>query len=104
SLNSGTLPGGLTLSGTGLLGGTPSASGIFNFNVRVADSGGKFATNGFALTINPAASLTIDLVSLTGDQLSFRFTAQAGQTYAVEFQPALTGGVWLTLTNIASQP
>jgi hypothetical protein len=55
------------------------------------------------LTITPVASLTIDLVSLTGSQLSLRFTAQAGQTYAVEFQPTLTGGDWLILTNVAAQ-
>jgi hypothetical protein len=97
------LPDGLTLSSGGVLSGTPTNGGTFNFTVQVVDNSNKSATNSFALTINPPASLTIDLVSLTGDQLSFRFTAQAGQTYAVEFQPALTGGVWLTLTNIAAQ-
>jgi hypothetical protein len=103
SLNSGALPDGLTLSSGGVLSGTPTNGGTFNFTVQVVDNSNKSATNSFALTINPPASLTIDLVSLTGGQLSFRFTAQAGQTYAVEFQPALTGGVWLTFTNIAAQ-
>jgi hypothetical protein len=40
SLDSGALPTGLSLSGAGVISGTPSAAGTFNFTVRVADSDG----------------------------------------------------------------
>ncbi len=53
SLDLGTLPGGLSLTSSGILSGTPTNSGTFNFSVRVADSNGESATNSFALTINP---------------------------------------------------
>jgi hypothetical protein len=38
SVSDGALPGGLTLSATGLLSGTPSAAGSFTFTVKVADA------------------------------------------------------------------
>ena len=40
SVNAGTLPGGLTLSAAGVLNGTPTATGTFNFTVRATDSNG----------------------------------------------------------------
>ncbi|MBI5076002.1 MAG: putative Ig domain-containing protein, partial [Nitrospirae bacterium] len=38
---SGGLPGGLTLSAAGVITGTPTAPGTFNFTVRVTDSSGS---------------------------------------------------------------
>lgn len=38
SVSSGSLPAGLTLSDAGLISGTPSGSGSFNFTVQVQDS------------------------------------------------------------------
>lgn len=58
SLFSGTLPPGLTLSPSGLLSGTPTTAGTFNFVVEL----GAFrspVTKAFEATINPAATLTI---------------------------------------------
>ncbi len=53
------LPAGLGLNGaTGELSGTPSASGTFNFTIRVTDAAAptpQFTTKAFALTINPPA-------------------------------------------------
>src|SRR5207245_2718995 len=40
TLNTGTLPPGLTLSATGVLSGTPTASGTFPITVKVTDVGG----------------------------------------------------------------
>jgi hypothetical protein len=44
SIASGQLPTGLTLSSTGVITGTPSASGEFNFTVQVTDSSATPAT------------------------------------------------------------
>ncbi|MDD5772675.1 MAG: putative Ig domain-containing protein [bacterium] len=52
SLTAGNLPNGLVLSGTGLISGTPTATGTFNFTVQVMDSVGTTATKGFSLTVN----------------------------------------------------
>lgn len=46
SLNSGALPAGLTLSPGGVLSGTPTASGNFNFTVRATDANGCAGLSG----------------------------------------------------------
>lgn len=62
SLSRGTLPGGLTLNGAGVLSGTPTHSGTFSFTVRVADDGGLVATRAFSLHL-PVPPLTITSAS-----------------------------------------
>lgn len=62
SLASGPLPTGLTLSGSGVIGGTPTATGTFGFTVRVTDAVGGTATK--ALSIRVTAPLSISTTSL----------------------------------------
>jgi len=56
SLASGTLPNGLSLSGSGMISGTPTATGTSTFTVQVADSGSPAltATKQLSITVNPA--------------------------------------------------
>jgi uncharacterized membrane protein len=62
-VSTGTVPTGLTLSATtGNLTGTPTAAGTFNFTIQVADSGGRFASQAFTITV--AAGLTITTATL----------------------------------------
>lgn len=67
SLASGSLPPGLNLGGNGLLSGTPSSFGSFNFTVRVSDSssaglGGPFSeTRAYSLRIQPPFRTTLTL-------------------------------------------
>ncbi len=59
TINSGSppLPNGMTLTAGGVLSGTPTESGTFNFTIRVTDSGGgaeqQSTTKNFELTVNP---------------------------------------------------
>ena len=53
AITSGSLPAGLSLSGSGVLSGTPSASGSANFNVQVTGSNGMTNTKAFTLSIYP---------------------------------------------------
>jgi hypothetical protein len=53
SLASGSLPPGVSLSSSGVLSGTPSATGVWSFTVRVSD-GGQTATRGLGLSVVPA--------------------------------------------------
>lgn len=52
ALASGTLPTGLTLSGAGLLAGTPSVNGTFTFRVRVTDGVAATTEKDFSLLVN----------------------------------------------------
>lgn len=56
SRSSGTLPGGLTISSTGVISGTPTATGTFNFTVMATDSASTKASVTKALSITIAAA------------------------------------------------
>lgn len=58
SQTDGTLPGGLTLNGAGILSGIPTNTGVYAFSVLAADSGGLTATRSFVLAV-PVLPLVI---------------------------------------------
>ena len=53
-----TLPAGLTLSGSGVLSGKPTAAGSFSFEITVQDSASSTATQAFSLTVNSGVTIT----------------------------------------------
>jgi len=59
SIASGTLPDGLLLdSSSGVISGTPTSPGTWNFTVQVADSEGDTATQALSITINTAPAIS----------------------------------------------
>ncbi|MEV7005460.1 putative Ig domain-containing protein [Streptosporangium sp. NPDC051022] len=77
SISSGTLPAGLSLNAsTGVLSGTPTASGTSSFTVKVTDAAGQSATQAVTLTIVP--------------QPSFSFSAPAAGEVGVAYSVPLT--------------
>ncbi|HSB10862.1 MAG TPA: putative Ig domain-containing protein [Blastocatellia bacterium] len=75
----GSLPGGLSLSGAGVISGTPSAAGTFSFTIRANDSAAGSAQKAFSITIVSAStgpsiqgptSLTAIRNSMFSNQLS----------------------------------
>ncbi|MEG0182733.1 MAG: putative Ig domain-containing protein [Stenotrophomonas sp.] len=59
SLSAGALPSGLNLSGTGVLSGTPTAAGTFNFTVVATDSLGFTGTRAYTFVVAaPVITLT----------------------------------------------
>jgi len=50
----GTLPTGLSLSTAGVISGTPTSAGTFNFTVRVTDANGSTATQALSMVVTPA--------------------------------------------------
>jgi hypothetical protein len=64
----GNLPAGLSLNGaSGVIGGTPAASGTFNFTLGVSDSTGLQATRGYTLVVSLPALPPLSLAGLTGN-------------------------------------
>ncbi|WP_348261649.1 putative Ig domain-containing protein [Telmatobacter sp. DSM 110680] len=60
SISQGSMPAGLTLSNSGAISGTPTASGPFNFTVSATDSSSppQTKTQALIITISPALSIT----------------------------------------------
>jgi putative Ig domain-containing protein/Big-like domain-containing protein len=83
-VESGVLPGGLSMSQSGTISGTPATAGTFNFVVRVADSASGSATKALRLVVKPAAPLTITTKELprgsVGTTYSENLGASGGQT------------------------
>lgn len=108
SLDSGASPGGLVLSSGGVLSGTPTNAGTFNFSVRVADSAGESATNSFALTINPGPLMVITIYPLPTARLdapySVTLTASGGTPpYLWSLSSGtLPGGINLSIDGVLS--
>src|SRR5581483_5205844 len=63
SLSAGSLPAGITLSTSGVLSGTPTASGAFPFTAKVTDSGSpqQSATMSFTLTVSAAYNVVFSV-------------------------------------------
>jgi hypothetical protein len=64
SIASSALPAGLSLSGTGIISGTPTQAGTFNFTVRVRDTSGSSATKALSVVINAVASGSLVLAGM----------------------------------------
>ncbi|WP_158798321.1 putative Ig domain-containing protein [Pedobacter sp. L105] len=76
------LPGGLTISPAGLISGTPSAAGTFNFNLTATDSFGCIKTASYTFIIT--ATLTLPTAVLP--------IGTVGTAYPSTSLPAPTGG------------
>lgn len=64
TISAGAAPNGLNLSSGGVLSGTPSAAGTFNFTVKVADINGCIGTRAYTITINPLAPIGLQFYPL----------------------------------------
>jgi arabinan endo-1,5-alpha-L-arabinosidase len=58
TVSAGALPGGLTLASSGVVSGTPTAAGTFNFTVEVTDSASASAAKNLSVVIAAADPLT----------------------------------------------
>jgi hypothetical protein len=67
------LPPGLALSPSGVIGGTPSATGTFRFSVQVTDAGGRTATGPLSISLG-VAPLTVTTSSLPNGQLTVAYS------------------------------
>ncbi len=80
SVLSGALPGGLTLSSpTGVISGTPTASGTFSFMAQVQDASGTQVAASFSITIgNGAGVLTLTTATLPNGTVGVPYSATIG--------------------------
>jgi hypothetical protein len=74
-VTAGNLPAGLALSGAGVLSGTPTASGTFNFSVTVTDSKQNTVTGPFTLVIAGAGLRITTTSPLPAGTIATAYTA-----------------------------
>ncbi|AZR28771.1 autotransporter domain-containing protein [Xanthomonas vasicola pv. arecae] len=83
-VSAGALPAGLTLNASGVLSGTPTASGSFNFTVTATDNGAPTSgSRAYTLTV-AGANVTLPATTLPA--------GTAGKAYSSAITPA-TGGI-----------
>ena len=104
SISVGVLPAGLTLdSSSGLVSGTPTATGNFTFTVRVSDQSQQTASQSFSVTIGapvaPPAS-----ISGIGDTIEPGQQPGVGVSLASPYSLPITGQMTLTFTSDAIAP
>lgn len=105
---SGTLPTGLAISSSGIISGTPTATGTFSFTVRVRDSATTQASATKALTITVNANipaLAISTTSLpngvTGTAYSQNLTVTGGLApYSWNYNGTLPAGIVVTSSGL----
>jgi hypothetical protein len=87
AVTGGALPAGLSLSSGGVISGTPTAAGSFNFTVTVTDSSGSKGTASYTLTVNAGtATLTFAAVpAQTYGNPSFMVSARSASTGAITY-------------------
>ena len=104
SLSSGSsLPGGLSLSSSGIISGTPTTTGTFSFSVQVADSSSpqQVATQSFSLTV--AALFNVSFLVQPSDSSPNSQITPAIKVQVLDAQGKGVSGVTVTLT-IAVNP
>ncbi len=76
AVTSGALPPGITLSYAGVISGTPTATGTFNFSVTVSDASGCSGTESYSITVLcPASPVIFNPVSVCSDAAPFTLSA-----------------------------
>lgn len=75
---SGSLPAGLGLSSSGVIGGTPTAAGSSTFTVQVTDAASRSATQ--SLTLVVSSSLTLGTTTLPGGTVGASYSQQLSAT------------------------
>lgn len=107
SLSSGALPAGMSVNSAGVLSGTPTVAGTFNFTVLATDGNGFTGSRGYSLLVN-APTITLAPVTLPGGSGGVPYgqtlTASGGvgsYTYSLS-AGALPPGIALSSAGILS--
>ena len=107
TIDSGTLPPGLSLSSGGAITGTPTAAGTYNFTMKVVDSTGLTATRAQTITIAPGCAAPppppppVQHPSITIKKSPSSQTVAHGGTATFHITVTNNGDVTLTNVNVS---
>jgi hypothetical protein len=92
---SGPLPGGLALNSSGLISGTPTNSGTWQFNLEATDNGPDTAYQLLSITIHPKPLL--EAPRKLGNSLGFWLIGVTNQNYTLQMSTNLSSTNWVSL-------
>jgi hypothetical protein len=95
SLGSAGPPPGLSLNAGGLISGTPTTNGIFNFKVQLNDSASSVTNKVFGISINPKPVLGSPV--WLANQFQMRLTGASNQNYTIQASTNLGSTNWISL-------
>ena len=89
--SSGALPPGLTLTTNGVISGTPTTNGTFNFTVKVTDALSATATQPLTLTVSGSLSVAIQptnnsVTNMVGNNVSFSVSVAGNGPFSYQWQ------------------
>jgi hypothetical protein len=89
--SSGVLPSGLILTTNGVISGTPTTNGTFNFTVKVTDALSETATKALALTVGNPPGVTIQLTNnsvsyMAGNNVTFSTVVTGTGPFSYQWQ------------------
>lgn len=109
SITTGTLPAGLTLTGTtGVIAGTPTTAGTSSFAVQVTDANGQLAAGALSINITSVSSLVITSASLSAGTVGSAYAQTLAASGGVAPYPwsvvggGLPAGLTLGTTGVLS--
>lgn len=92
---SASLPPGVSLNSGGLISGTPTTNGTFNFLVQAYDSILGYATQPLAILI--VGKPVLDAPSYVNNRFQMRLTGAAGQNYTIQMSSDPAAAQWVSL-------
>ena len=101
TVDSGTLPPGLSLSSGGAITGTPTAPGTYNFTMKLVDSTGLTATQAQTITIASGGCAPAENPSITIKKSPSSQTVARGGTATFHITVTNTGNVTLTSVSVS---
>jgi hypothetical protein len=95
ALGSANPPPGLLLNASGLISGTPTTNGLFNFKVQATDANFTVTNKLFGIIVNPKPVLS--LANWFTNQFQMRLAGASNQNYTVQMSTNLSSASWISL-------
>ena len=95
ALGSANPPPGVLINASGLISGTPTTNGLFNFKVQATDANLTVTNKLFGIIVNPKPVLS--LASWFTNQFQMRLAGASNQNYTVQMSTNLSSASWISL-------
>gem|GEM_PF-1561111 len=104
AVTAGSLPDGMSISTAGVLSGTPTASGAYNFTLRATDANSFNVSENYSISVAPGIVINSAVLAnaTEGEGYSYSFTAVGGRgsSYTFSYTGSIPYGMSLTSEGV----